>query len=370
MNSGEKNARIVWRMKSVDATRVMPSRCATSAATVDLPVPVEPPIKHDDRHVERLQVGEPAQAADRALALVVAEHLLREHVADAPPRRCARRVRPGRARSAGRAGRPVGGDAAAISARAISPFEYGRSSSPSGSGSPCRGWLMRAHRRQREQLLVETVADQRRSPRARRACRPRARARRRRRSPRPSSRPGRCRRRVSSSCRSAARSARFAETCTTSASRCETSVAPAVKTATRPSSGSVGAQPELARSPRHGSQHDVGDQPAVGVEVCVGVLAGADDEHPPVDVDRRDRGAGANFCPDPRDVMSSITVTTGPTVERIPSTPVGVLTPPANCAPMPRRPEVDESGLQRDHTGRENVVRPTGREATLAGRGP
>ena len=44
MNSGEKNARIVWRMKSVDATRVMPSRWATSAATVDLPVPVEPPI--------------------------------------------------------------------------------------------------------------------------------------------------------------------------------------------------------------------------------------------------------------------------------------------------------------------------------------
>ena len=31
-------------MKSVDATRVMPSRCATSAATVDFPVPVEPPL--------------------------------------------------------------------------------------------------------------------------------------------------------------------------------------------------------------------------------------------------------------------------------------------------------------------------------------
>ena len=44
MNSGEKNARIVCRMKSVEVTRVMPSRCATSAATVDLPVPVEPPI--------------------------------------------------------------------------------------------------------------------------------------------------------------------------------------------------------------------------------------------------------------------------------------------------------------------------------------
>ncbi len=44
MNSSEKKARIVCRMKSVDVTRVMPRRCATSAATVDLPVPVDPPI--------------------------------------------------------------------------------------------------------------------------------------------------------------------------------------------------------------------------------------------------------------------------------------------------------------------------------------
>ena len=43
MNSSEKNARIVWRTKSVEVTRVMPSRCATSVATVDLPVPVAPP---------------------------------------------------------------------------------------------------------------------------------------------------------------------------------------------------------------------------------------------------------------------------------------------------------------------------------------
>ena len=45
MNASEKNARIVWRMKSVDVTRVMPSRCAASVATVDLPVPVAPPTK-------------------------------------------------------------------------------------------------------------------------------------------------------------------------------------------------------------------------------------------------------------------------------------------------------------------------------------
>ena len=42
-SSSLKNARIVWRMKSVDVTRVMPSRCAASVATIDLPVPVAPP---------------------------------------------------------------------------------------------------------------------------------------------------------------------------------------------------------------------------------------------------------------------------------------------------------------------------------------
>jgi hypothetical protein len=45
MNSWEKNARIVCRMKSVDVTRVMPSRYAISVATVDFPVPVAPPTR-------------------------------------------------------------------------------------------------------------------------------------------------------------------------------------------------------------------------------------------------------------------------------------------------------------------------------------
>ena len=45
MNSCEKNARIVWRMKSVEVTRVIPSRYAISVATVDLPVPVAPPTR-------------------------------------------------------------------------------------------------------------------------------------------------------------------------------------------------------------------------------------------------------------------------------------------------------------------------------------
>ena len=45
MNSCEKNARIVCRTKSVDVTRVIPRRYAISVATVDLPVPVAPPIR-------------------------------------------------------------------------------------------------------------------------------------------------------------------------------------------------------------------------------------------------------------------------------------------------------------------------------------
>ena len=45
MNSCEKKARIVCRMKSVEVTRVIPRRYAISVATVDLPVPVAPPTK-------------------------------------------------------------------------------------------------------------------------------------------------------------------------------------------------------------------------------------------------------------------------------------------------------------------------------------
>ena len=67
-------------MKSVEATRLIPRRCATSTATVDLPVPVEPPIRHDHRHVELLQIRQPPEAVDRALALHLAEHLASEHV--------------------------------------------------------------------------------------------------------------------------------------------------------------------------------------------------------------------------------------------------------------------------------------------------
>ena len=65
MNSCEKNARIVWRTKSVDVTRVMPSRYATSVATVDLPGAGAAADEQDDRQVELLQLAEAAQAPRR-----------------------------------------------------------------------------------------------------------------------------------------------------------------------------------------------------------------------------------------------------------------------------------------------------------------
>ena len=88
--------------------------------------------------------------------------------------------------------------------------------------------------------------------------------------------------------RSASRFARFVETWTTSASRCETS---------RDARGED-RDPALERRGRTEPQlevldHDVGDQPPVGVQVVVAGLAAADDEDPAVDVDRRDRGTAA-----------------------------------------------------------------------------
>ena len=75
MNSGEKKARIVWRMKSVEVTRVIPSRCAASVAIVDLPVPVAPPTRRTIGSVELLQRLQPPEPAHRPAALGLAEHL-------------------------------------------------------------------------------------------------------------------------------------------------------------------------------------------------------------------------------------------------------------------------------------------------------
>ena len=74
MNAGEKNARIVCRMKSVDVTRVIPSRWAASVAIVDFPSG-RAADEQDDRDVELAERMELPQAPHRAAALRLAEHL-------------------------------------------------------------------------------------------------------------------------------------------------------------------------------------------------------------------------------------------------------------------------------------------------------
>ena len=231
MNSREKNARIVWRMKSVEVTRVMPSRWATSAATVDLPVPVEPPTKSTIGTSSDCSVGVAAQPARRR---------------PRPPRRRAPRRASSSSRSTSIERAPRSARSSSIRRRELvravgrhagrdqrarhQPLRVRQPArSPSGSGSPCRRC---AHAR------APSRAAARAAPR---------RARRRRRSfaasttrlPRASA----CSattsiaaaftstRYVSASTARARRAARrgrrgCAETCTTSASRCETSARP------------------------------------------------------------------------------------------------------------------------------------------------
>ena len=65
-------------MKSVEVTRVIPSRCAASVAIVDLPGPRRAADEQDDRDVELPQRVEPTQPPHRAAALGLAQHLRRE----------------------------------------------------------------------------------------------------------------------------------------------------------------------------------------------------------------------------------------------------------------------------------------------------
>ena len=183
-------------MKSVDATRVMPSLCATSAATVDLPVPVEPPIS------TMIGTSSPCRSASRRRRPTTRSPSSSPRVSCAIERNRSRSTvrlpRPARSSST-RTARPYArsaGTPAAISARAITPFEYGRSALPSGSGSPWRFWVIPAPSPEGARATRRRARRRRRrSRRARSSCRSWPRAPRRRRSPRPSARPGTCRRR-------------------------------------------------------------------------------------------------------------------------------------------------------------------------------
>ena len=74
MNFREKKARIVWRTMSVDVTRVIPSRWATSVASGRLPGPGRAPDQEHERQVELAQRLQAPQEAHGLLALVLGEH--------------------------------------------------------------------------------------------------------------------------------------------------------------------------------------------------------------------------------------------------------------------------------------------------------
>ena len=136
MNSFEKNARIVCRMKSVDVTRVIPSRCAASVASVDLPVPVRAADEEHDRRVELLKRLQAAQPAHRPARVGLAEHLDRELAEPVEVETRRARAPGGRLGAAGQLVGPRQRQPVAGSARAIRPFENGgQSSPPSGNRS-------------------------------------------------------------------------------------------------------------------------------------------------------------------------------------------------------------------------------------------
>ena len=56
---------MTWRIVSVEATRVMPSRCASCVASVLLPTPVVPPMRTIKRPLELGQLLPLAEAGDR-----------------------------------------------------------------------------------------------------------------------------------------------------------------------------------------------------------------------------------------------------------------------------------------------------------------
>ena len=136
MNAGEKNARIVCRMKSVDVTRVIPSRWAVSVAIVDLPVPVAPPT----RRMIGMSSWRSAWSRRRRRIVRLPSASPSTSEASSPNRSRSRWSEPRVARSASarraRSYAFVTVSPVAASARAMSPFDHGGPSSPpSGSGA-------------------------------------------------------------------------------------------------------------------------------------------------------------------------------------------------------------------------------------------
>ena len=197
MNSSEKNARIVWRTKSVDVTRVIPSRCATSVATVDLPVPVAPPTSTTSGTSSSSQLAGSGGAGRRDGApSSLAEHLDRELLdpvevgASAAASRRGPARRGARARTRRATPSPVRDQRARHQALRVRQPRR----SPSGSGSQRRRSGITPHhlrlaarraRAARRRGRLARRAARRRCRRTRRRRRARPPPRRRRRSPPP-----------------------------------------------------------------------------------------------------------------------------------------------------------------------------------------
>ncbi len=102
MNSGVKRARIVWRTKSVDVTRVIPRRYATSVGDRRLARARGAADQDDQRHVELVELLVAPKASDRERPVRLAEHLDRQALPSARGRPSACRSRQGPARRGAR----------------------------------------------------------------------------------------------------------------------------------------------------------------------------------------------------------------------------------------------------------------------------
>ena len=80
MNSSEKNARIVWRMKSVEVSRVMPEPVRDLGGDRPLAGAGRAADQQDHGQIELLELVTAAQSLDRFVPFDRAEHLDRQLV--------------------------------------------------------------------------------------------------------------------------------------------------------------------------------------------------------------------------------------------------------------------------------------------------
>src|SRR5579884_1922835 len=280
--------------------------------------------QHDDRQVEVVELRQPAQPADGLDALGLAEHLAREHLEPLErdrPLACLGEVELDPARElVGLVGRHPGGDQRARH-QALRIRELGVAERQRVAVARLRAHGTTAGTRPRSASSSTPIT----SVAARTTSIPRSSACAATTSIAAAFTSTRYVSASTRSCRSAPRSASRGETRTTSASRCETSVAPAVKTATRPWSGAVGRRrssgcstPTSETSRRYVSRYG---------SRC----------RSPVTSTRREVATGGMAAPLP---SNSTTSAPSSAARRAPSPTFETATPPASPPPARRQPIV------------------------------